>query len=129
MSKFSRTKEESADFGLRAADFEKINAHNIFGLSNLASRTALRRGEIREYCAHLFTETFLHHNVLDQAAALNVHSCSNDIFSIIPSHMYIHRSATTLKPLTSDDNNIDHLIAMQCSAGETLGTGIHVNAT
>ena len=31
---------------------------------------------------------------------------------------HIHRSATTLKPLTGDMNNIDHVIIMQCSAGK-----------
>lgn len=40
----------------------------------------------------------------------------------------IHQSATTLIPLTGDVNNTDLLVIMECSAGKTLGPGIHEDA-
>lgn len=41
----------------------------------------------------------------------------------------MQRSATTLKRLTGEVNNIDPLITMQCSLGKPLVRGIQVNAT
>ena len=41
----------------------------------------------------------------------------------------IHLSATTLKPLTAEVNNSDHLFTLKCFSLEILGTGINVDAT
>lgn len=42
---------------------------------------------------------------------------------------FVHRSATTLKTLIGEVNNICHLVTVQCSAWKPLGPGIYMDAT
>lgn len=49
------------------------------------------------------------------------------LLTLIYSVYYIHQSAITLRPLTGDVNDNDHLIEMMCLSLETFGTGIHVD--
>ena len=39
-------------------------------------------------------------------------------FLFVYKNVYVQRSATRLKPMTAEINNIDHLVTMSCSAGK-----------